>query len=401
MRDTAITKDKADYNPFISFYGRCHISPVRQDLSDFKRFLRRREKLFTTLGVPPLIFSRRRILEIGPGGGYNSLAFFRWGGCVDFVEPNPKAREELPELLERYGVKKEAWDLYDCKIESFYIEKKYDVILAEGFMHGLNNKKEVLTKIKSLAGKGGIVIVTCVDDISCFFEILKRLIGAKLIYLKGITEFHEKVDILVRVFRSHFQSLRHVSRLVEDYVIDNFLNPSLYIENLFSMGECIEEFDDTFILLGSSPAMFTDYSWYKDLEYDAMTSALEQFYMKRHTLMLYNLEESLRAPEENKYLAQKTFEFRQLAGELENYFSDNGIHKEAILTSLRKVVEILDEINLLTRDIHHDISDAICEAIDLLIDEDLNETKISSAQKFTRAFGRGQQYMCFMKKLDS
>ncbi len=387
---------KIDDNPFISFYGKHYISPVRQDLSNFDLFLQRREKLFTTIGIPTLLLSGRRILEVGPGGGYNSLAFFKWGAVVDFVEPNSRAHEELYEILLGYGIRE--WNLHNCMIESFNTETEYDLVIAEGFIHGVNNKREVISKLKSLVRDGGIIVITCVDDISCFFEILKRLIGAKLIYVKGVTDFHNKVDILVQAFYSHFYSLKHASRFIEDYIMDNFLNPSLYTENLFSMGECLEEFADTFKLLGCSPSMFTEYSWYKDIEYNPIGSALKQFYEKRHLLMLYTLQESVRPVKDNEYLFIKAFEFRHIAGELEREFYKDSPDEGMIRFYMNKIIQILEEICDITQNIHPHIPDAIHEAIDLLTDRNINEIKISRAHEFAKAFGRTQQYMSFVKR---
>lgn len=81
-------------NPLLLFYRENNISPVHQDIENFEIHLKRREKLYRQLGIPPAVFSNKTILEIGPGGGYNALVFFSWGAKVDFVEPNPKAQDE-------------------------------------------------------------------------------------------------------------------------------------------------------------------------------------------------------------------------------------------------------------------------------------------------------------------
>lgn len=55
-------------NSFIEFYRKNKISPVRQDISDFKKHLKRREKLYRTIGLPIITFSNKDVLEVGPGG---------------------------------------------------------------------------------------------------------------------------------------------------------------------------------------------------------------------------------------------------------------------------------------------------------------------------------------------
>ena len=68
-------------NKFIEYYGKHEMSPVKQDLSDFNRHCAKREKLYRQLGMPVIAFEGKRILEVGPGSGYNTLAFILWGGA--------------------------------------------------------------------------------------------------------------------------------------------------------------------------------------------------------------------------------------------------------------------------------------------------------------------------------
>lgn len=67
-------------NPFLNYYSKYSISPVKQDVRDVNLHYKRREKLYRQLGIPPLFFDKKTILEVGPGSGYNTLAFFSWGG---------------------------------------------------------------------------------------------------------------------------------------------------------------------------------------------------------------------------------------------------------------------------------------------------------------------------------
>lgn len=70
----------ANRNKWLEYYAEHEISPVRQDLSDINRHFAKREKLYRQLGLPCVIFEGKKILEVGPGSGYNTLAFFSWGG---------------------------------------------------------------------------------------------------------------------------------------------------------------------------------------------------------------------------------------------------------------------------------------------------------------------------------
>lgn len=68
-------------NTLLNFYIENNISPVKQNISNLAVHIKRREKLYRQLGIPTQLFGNSKILEIGPGSGYNTLAFFEWGGA--------------------------------------------------------------------------------------------------------------------------------------------------------------------------------------------------------------------------------------------------------------------------------------------------------------------------------
>ena len=375
-------------NPFISFYGAHGISPVHQDVRNFKVHLMRREKLYRMLGLPVVAFNQRTILEIGPGGGYNALAFFAWGARVDFIEPNPKAQEELPQLLGKHHIKRDKWSLFPGKIEDFQSDRLYDIVIAEGFIPGLYDREKVINKISRLVKKGGVVVVTCVDDISFFFEITKRIIGHRLLNAFKVENFSQKIALLSRAFSTHFKSLKYTSRPLKDWIADTYLNPGIY-GKFFSIADCISEFDKDFIMLGSSPAMFTDCSWYKNIEFDREGSLLKQFFVKRHILMLWDMEESTRTIGANKLLCSQIYDLRQYAGRIEARM-DAG-HVAGIIEKLKRIKCSISDIDGRARK-------AIDEAVVLLQDKKIDAAKIANAGMLASAFGRGQQYVSLSRK---
>lgn len=58
-----------------------------------------------------------------------------------------------------------------------------------------------------------------------------------------------------------------MSRPAKDWVMDTIFNPSMY-NNTMSVVQAIDFFGSEYDILGASPNMFTDYSWYKDIWYD-------------------------------------------------------------------------------------------------------------------------------------
>ena len=65
-------------NEFIEYYGEHNISPVHQDISDFEIHYGRRRKLYRQCGIPLQTFKNAKVLEVGPGSGYNTLATLKF-----------------------------------------------------------------------------------------------------------------------------------------------------------------------------------------------------------------------------------------------------------------------------------------------------------------------------------
>ena len=59
-------------NDFLEYYGEHHISPVRQDINNIEAHYNRRKKLYRQCGIPAIAFRNAEVLEVGPGGGYNT-----------------------------------------------------------------------------------------------------------------------------------------------------------------------------------------------------------------------------------------------------------------------------------------------------------------------------------------
>lgn len=376
----------AKENPLLQFYQDNKISPVHQNIENFRIHLLRREKLYRRLGIPPVLFGGKNILEIGPGGGYNALAYFSWQARVDFIEPNPRAQEELVHLLNQYGVEQNRWSLFPGKIEDYPEGKKYDVVIIEGVIPGTYNRQEILGKIFELINPGGAAVVTCVDEISLFFEVLKRLIA--FMVTADQPNLTDKIKILSQAFASHLKKLKYASRPVEDWVTDQFLNPAIHGE-LFSIADCIEEFGSQFELLGCSPSMFTDLSWYKDIDFDFTQSIARQFLRKRHTLLLWNMEISERDAGLNKKLYQACASVRKLVEEYEC---------RQLPGIIQDIIKYLHKIIIITNDLDGQIAAAINEVIIMLEENKISAVQVANAADFAGAFGRGQQYVSMVRK---
>ena len=57
----------------LGFYLEHGISPVSQDISNLSTHLERRSSLYRYLGLPSGYFAGKKVLEVGPASGHNSL----------------------------------------------------------------------------------------------------------------------------------------------------------------------------------------------------------------------------------------------------------------------------------------------------------------------------------------
>ncbi|NLW92053.1 MAG: methyltransferase domain-containing protein [Syntrophomonadaceae bacterium] len=375
-------------NLLLDFYQKNSISPVHQNILDFNTHIKRRGKLYRSLGMPEMVFNGTEVLEIGPGGGYNSLAFLNWGATMTLVEPNKTAVDELYFNFKNQNIDSDKYQILNSPIEDCALSKKFNIVIAEGFIPGMNQnkQKEVITKVDNLVNNNGIVVVTCFDEISIFFDLLKRLVGSKLTFLKGISDLESKKEILIKSFEAHFSNLSGASRPVEDWVLDNLINPAM-LSDLFSIADCIEQFGDNYDVLGSSPRMFSDYTWYKDLNNKYGNTCKEQFAKKRHMLIDMSVEENERPYVMNYQLIELAKEFKNYLKEYEN--SLEGKH-------LVEISKILTGISGNVSEMPNVVS-AINEVIQLINDNALNESKISESKVFSKMFGRGMQYVSMIK----
>ena len=338
--------------------------------------------------MPPVLFRERTIMEIGPGGGFNALAYFHWGSDVVFVEPNHKGQEEIPIQMAENGILPNRWTLIKNTVENIPANKQFDIVIAEGFLPGLHDRDPVVSALSKLTSKGGVLVVTCADDVSILFEVVRRIIATRLIIIQGAVNFQDKVDLLSQAFASHLAKLQYASRPVNDWVTDVFINPACYA-NLFSIEDCINEFGNEFEIMASSPDMFTDYSWYKNTEFNRNGSCLAQFACKRHNLILWDIPETIRSAEANATLHRAAYALRRYASGMAEDLNNEP--------QISVICEILKSIINITTDLDARIGAALSEAAQLISDSSLNAKMISTAEKLAVVFGRGQQYVSLVR----
>lgn len=377
-------------NDYLEYYGKHHISPVKQDINDLERHYERRRKLYRQCGIPVMAFRNAEILEVGPGGGYNTLAFFHWGSKhVDLVEANPKGIEDMRELFTENAIDENKYEIFPCMIEKFETDKKYDIVVAEGFLPNLYNQKEVIDRLRSLTAENGVVVITCSEDVGFFIEIMKRLIGGGM--TAHIEEYDRKVECLAGLFTPQLARLKGVSRSPEEWVQDQILNPAAVNGTELTLLQAMVYFGDEFDVLGSSPRMFTDYSWYKDIEYDYKKDYQRQFERKRLSLLMAGMPEISLPVEQADTVVRHMKNIKRLESEYEKNFDRIKIgHILEEMEAIEKALKGNFDTDFLK------VFSEIKEILSVLLKE--GKVEMENYPHFFEAFGRTQQYISFVRK---
>lgn len=391
-------------NELLKFYEQHKISPVSQDISDLDWHFVRRTGLYRTLGLPPLLFKDRDVLEVAPGSGFNSIVTASLGaGSYDLVEPNTTGFHKMTRMFEKADTGKTVVQFFNCRLEEYQERRTYDIILCEGLIQGLENQEQFILRLASYLRPGGVLVLTCSDAISLFFETLRQYVSRTLVAQAGLAEqgataFAQATEMLAKVFSPHLRLLKGMSRPASDWVHDVLLNPTVpseSIENEFSVARCMDILGRDFWLYGMSPDFLNHFGWYKEMSpYPASHNDeyVESFHSQRQCLLHYR-ETGHSDARRNILLHGLCQQFaKTVAGKAP--LSPPLLSHQAILRELEPVRKILALIENCGLDISRA---ALAQFLELFEKGIPTPSDVAQAGAFGMAFGRGQQYISLVK----
>lgn len=253
---------QSDPKAFVDYYNKHNVIPVRQNLDDFGYFLFRRDYLYRTLGMPLRQLAGRRVIEFGPGGGYNAVATSHYKpDRYVFVDASKASLAQLAALHAEGKFAASQVDIVESDILAYQDDKAYDCVICEGVIPAQGDPERILRKVASFAAPGGVVIITTTSAASFLSEICRRVLRVRIKQLAAT--FPDQVALSARIFRPHLASLGTSTRPIDDWVIDCILHDFHRGKYVFTMLDAAAALGGDFDFYQSSPRFLIDGLWYK------------------------------------------------------------------------------------------------------------------------------------------
>lgn len=376
--------------PFLDFYEKHQIIPVRQDTSDMAKHFNRRGNLYKQIGIPPALLKDKSVIEFGPGSGDNAIFTASLKpGCYVLVDGNSASISELHKKVNEGIFGEAAPEICNSNILDYQDDRRFEIVFCEGVIPNQDNPAAFLKKTASFAAPGGVMCITTMSPFSYLAEVCRRVIRPFF-----PQEIHYAVEEAVRFFKADLLSLSGMSRRHDDWVLDNILHP--VGKNLFfSIPTAIEAISDDFDFYGSSPSFLTDWRWYKSVNGSEFgTNEMAKKAYARNSLFLidYRIDPAeIVLPMHSSWLSLE----EDCKEAYENHMDIwlNG-DIDAIYTQFLPLMERIskklgDLLPITARSLQDFISG-------------MHEMKTKGLQadfkSFRTWFGRGQQYVSFIRK---
>ncbi|WP_374307441.1 class I SAM-dependent methyltransferase [Dongia sp.] len=387
-----MTKDK-QAQPFLSFYEQRDIIPVRQDARSADGHFFRRKSLYQQMGITPANVRGRRVIEFGPGTGDNAtyIASLKPAKLV-LVDGNPRSVEEI-KVRASSGALGEACDVHNSDILSYQSAEKFDLVICEGTIPGQLDPASFLRHVASFADEDGIVIITTMSAESYLAEICRRIMTPLL--TRDCADNVAALTRLTEYFSADLASLPGMTRRYDDWVLDNIIHPWTKRGELLPMDAAIRALADNFQFLSSSPRMLQDWRWFKSISNDAQEN-VELTISEYRRWSMYLLDYRVAPTAGDADMGHHVETLCNAAFELERTLPDRPLDRDFLtfLDTLRPLASLLRSRLPGTQA----SIDSFIDGMTLAIEAGATNERTEKAFKAFRSwFGRGQQYMSFLR----
>lgn len=364
------------------------VQPFQRDIPDLDPFLNRRNALYRHLGIIPRFICQQSVLEFGPGFGENAIfPLLQKPNRFLLVDSNKNCLEKTRDILTPYCAPETQLEYQLSSIEAFDSEECFDLVICESVIPREPQPEKMLAKVAKHVAIGSVLVITCQDSVSTLAELLRRLIA--LLVVAPADSLEQKLEQLLPIFEPHLKTINGMTRSCEDWILDNLLRP--WEEVSFSIPDAIHTLKDQFDIHGSSPQFICDSRWYRTIQGNdpGFNAIAEQAYWANvHNLINHREWTSATPVHTNKQLHELCLNIFQSVHAFEEYQDLKFV--PPILDQLQQVIDLAAtfsvDTELALRDYHR------------VLQKYLHEGVLDLFAEFGPLFGRGQQYVSFIRR---
>jgi hypothetical protein len=234
------------------YYARNNITPTYAAFaqeSDLNNYALNREKFFTEkLRLPQRFFRGAHLAEFGPDCGENALVFAKWGALLTLIEPNPKSWVNIQQYFSKFGLTDKLISLEKTDLENFNLNRRFDIINAEGFIYTIPESVWINQFDRHLA-ENGFFIISYLSSYGYFLEILLKVLYHRVKNVLHLTP----AQSAIKLFQTKWDSIPH-TRSIENWAMDSLESPFVRISNCYDLPRLYRQLlDKGFVLYSGWP----------------------------------------------------------------------------------------------------------------------------------------------------
>ncbi len=219
------------------------------------------------LKIPLSLLEGKDILEFGCNGAENACVLASHGANIYLVEPNQKMHPLIRRNFKKINKLNRLKLLSKSNLEKFKIKKKFDLVIAEGFLNTLKKRNTYFKKLSKFVKKKGIIIINYDDGHGVLFEFLKSLVLLKACILTDVNFRGENsLKIAKKFFYKEFSKLNK-SRTFSSWWKDQLVNP--YASKIWKINDILKLSQSSNLQIYSTSPIFDNsnhFQWYKNLD---------------------------------------------------------------------------------------------------------------------------------------
>jgi len=221
------------------YYRERDFNPTYANLEDterFKAYFRERSGVFQEkLYLPIRLFKNAEVLEFGPAGGENALILAMWGAKLHLVEPVESFHPTIRNYFSQYKQSHRLKLLSPLTFSDFASDKRFDVVLAEGFIHTTGPAREWTSRLVEFSSDHGLIIFNISELAGYLIEIFQT----RLCRVASGRHNLDELETARIILGPKWQQISH-SRSFRSWVDDLVNNPFVDYPYLNHCGDVIQ-----------------------------------------------------------------------------------------------------------------------------------------------------------------